>query len=145
MKQGIASKWRLVYYGKSEGCCLQSSAYVPLRGLPLRVYLAALGTTLSSLRKSKFRCAPFSLPSFAASLHSAKCHLVPRCHCSLTLGWPWLFPFVPHSNSPRPAFATVRIYLTFVRQNPTSFLGRIGLAGARHNRPHSSARLRLRL
>lgn len=38
-----------------------------------------------SLRKPKFRCAPFSLPSLAASLRSAKCHLVPRCHRSLPL------------------------------------------------------------
>ena len=78
-----------------------------------------------SLRKPKFRCAPFSLPSLAPSLRSAKCHLVPRCHCSLTLAWPWLSPLVPRSDSPRPTFATVRIYLTFVRQNPTSFLGRM--------------------
>jgi hypothetical protein len=38
-----------------------------------------------SLRKPKFRCAPFSLSSLAASLRSAKCHLVPRCHRSLPL------------------------------------------------------------
>lgn len=39
----------------------------------------------SSLRKPKFRCAPFSLTSLAASRCSAKCHLVPRCHRSLPL------------------------------------------------------------
>lgn len=38
-----------------------------------------------SLRKPKFRCAPFSLTSLAASRCSAKCHLVPRCHRSLPL------------------------------------------------------------
>lgn len=39
----------------------------------------------SSLRKPKFRCAPFSLTSLAASRCSAKCHLVPRRHRSLPL------------------------------------------------------------
>lgn len=77
-----------------------------------------------SLRKPKFRCAPFSLPSLAASLRSAKCHLVPRCHCSLTLAWPWLSPLVPRSDSPRPTFATVRFYLTaFGRILPRSSVG----------------------
>lgn len=77
-----------------------------------------------SLRKPKFRCAPFSLTSLAASRCSAKCHLVPRCHCSLTLGWTWLSPLVPRSDSPRPAFATVRIYLSsFGRILPRSSVG----------------------
>lgn len=82
-----------------------------------------------SLRKPKFRCAPFSLPSLAASLRSAKCHLVPRCHCSLTLAWPWLSPLVPRSDSPRPTFATVRFYLTaFGRILPRSSVGLASLA-----------------
>ena len=98
----------------------------------------------SSLRKPKFRCAPFSLTSLAASRCSAKCHLVPRCHCSLTLVWLWLSPLVPRSDSPQPSFATVRIYLTaFGRILPRSSVG--WPRCARHNRPHSSARLRLRL
>ena len=40
----------------------------------------------SSLRKPKFRCAPFSLTSLRLPhIRSAKCHLVPRCHRSLPL------------------------------------------------------------
>lgn len=84
----------------------------PSGAAPSGLHLAGARLDPGSLRKPKFRCAPFSLPSLAASLRSAKCHLVPRCHCSLTLVWPWLFPLVPRSNSPRPIFATVRIYLT---------------------------------
>lgn len=66
-----------------------------------------------SLRKPKFRCAPFSLTSLRLPhIRSAKCHLVPRCHRSLPLAWSWLFPLVPRSNSPRQAALPLRVYLS---------------------------------
>lgn len=62
-------------------------------------------------------------------IRSAKCHLVPRCHCSLTLVWLWLSPLVPRSDSPQPNFATVRIYLSsFGRILPRSSVGLASLA-----------------
>ena len=82
-----------------------------------------------SLRKPKFRCAPFSLPSLAASRCSAKCHLVPRCHRSLPLACRGYFRCAPitHVNL-RSRFASTSH--SFGRILPRSSVGLASLRSA---------------
>lgn len=85
----------------------------------------------SSLRKPKFRCAPFSLTSLAASRCSAKCHLVPRCHRSLPLACRGYFRSflapITHANL-RSRFASTSH--SFGRILPRSSVGLASLRSA---------------
>ena len=83
-----------------------------------------------SLRKPKFRCAPFSLTSLRLPhIRSAKCHLVPRCHRSLPLACRDYFRCAPitHVNL-RSRFASTSH--SFGRILPRSSVGLASLRSA---------------